>query len=611
MLGLSNVAIAGIAVGTATAAAVTVATVNGVFDPYLFPDRAANEARQEATQSQPAEQPAEAAQETGTETQAATAPAQDEADDKAAAITPARKPTVDIVRVEPSGDAVIAGQSDPGAIVAVLSNGEIVGKGVANDTGDWAIVMEQPLKPGSHDIAVESRKTEDADPIVSDDRIAVHVPKDSSEGVLVATNRPDAPTELVQVPEANDKLTTDPVEKDEGEPAEQTIVAQAPAEPVAQGVEESEPILPVTEEQPAEPEQAEIASVQAPSGSEEAVAPNAEPVAEPAQANAKPTEPSAEVEVATADPLSRSLEVKAQDETKEAGTDLPTIEPGQERASQAGITREPVAKPAATAVQSATLEPVQQEVRREEPAAEPESEPKPLTVARAEPQAEPETEAQAVAAPAVKPVVEDKPVSAAETPEPKTEKPVEAKPEPQPEPSVTVEAVEAEAGKVFVAGQSSGKGPVRVYIEDKYVGETKPNDKGQWLLTAPKSIEAGKHNVRADKVKDKKGTVTARAEVVFEREDDEVALKPIGVTSAGASGVAAGAGGDAGRRQIPALIIRKGDNLWRISRRHYGQGVRYTTIYQANKGQIRNPNMIFPGQVFLLPQRDINWAASN
>ena len=610
MLGLSNVAIAGIAVGTATAAAVTVATVNGVFDPYLFPDRAANEARQEATQTQPAEQPAEAAQETGTETESATAPAQDAVDDKAAAITPARKPTVDIVRVEPSGDAVIAGQSDPGAIVAVLSNGEIVGKGVANDTGDWAIVMEQPLKPGSHDIAVESRKTEDADPIVSDDRIAVHVPKDSSEGVLVATNRPDAPTELVQVPDANDKLTTDPVQKDEGETAEQTIVAQAPAEPVVQGVEESEPILPVTEEEPAEPEQVEIASAQAPSGSDEAAAPSVEPVAEPAQANAEPTEPAAEVEVATADPLSRSLEVKAQDETEEVGSDLPAIEPGAERASQANVTPEPVAKPAVTA--------------------EPESEPKPLAVARAEPEAEPETETevQAVAAPAAKPLVEDTPVPVAETqaepaaeqpakpeiantPEPKTDEPVEAKPEPQPEPSVTVEAVEAEAGKVFVAGQSSGKGPVRVYIEDKYVGETKPNDKGQWLLTAPKSIEAGKHNVRADKVKDKKGTVTARAEVVFEREDDEVALKPIGVTSAGASGVAAGAGGDAGRRQIPALIIRKGDNLWRISRRHYGQGVRYTTIYQANKGQIRNPNMIFPGQVFLLPQRDINWAASN
>ncbi|HMF67392.1 MAG TPA: peptidase M23, partial [Phyllobacterium sp.] len=36
----------------------------------------------------------------------------------------------------------------------------------------------------------------------------------------------------------------------------------------------------------------------------------------------------------------------------------------------------------------------------------------------------------------------------------------------------------------------------------------------------------------------------------------------------------------------------------------YGAGMRYTTIYLANKEQIRNPDMIFPGQVFALPEKD-------
>lgn len=48
-------------------------------------------------------------------------------------------------------------------------------------------------------------------------------------------------------------------------------------------------------------------------------------------------------------------------------------------------------------------------------------------------------------------------------------------------------------------------------------------------------------------------------------------------------------------------IIRRGDNLWTIARRVYGEGLRYTTIYQANRAQIRDPNLIYPGQVFELP----------
>jgi nucleoid-associated protein YgaU len=49
-------------------------------------------------------------------------------------------------------------------------------------------------------------------------------------------------------------------------------------------------------------------------------------------------------------------------------------------------------------------------------------------------------------------------------------------------------------------------------------------------------------------------------------------------------------------------IIRRGDNLWTIARRVYGEGLKYTTIYEANTGQIRNPNRIYPGQVFDLPE---------
>lgn len=51
-----------------------------------------------------------------------------------------------------------------------------------------------------------------------------------------------------------------------------------------------------------------------------------------------------------------------------------------------------------------------------------------------------------------------------------------------------------------------------------------------------------------------------------------------------------------------AVIIRRGDTLWQISRRTYGEGVRYTTIYVANRSQIQDPDRIKPGQVFSVPE---------
>jgi len=55
-----------------------------------------------------------------------------------------------------------------------------------------------------------------------------------------------------------------------------------------------------------------------------------------------------------------------------------------------------------------------------------------------------------------------------------------------------------------------------------------------------------------------------------------------------------------------AVIIRSGDSLWRVARRNYGRGIRYTTIFNANRDQIRNPNRIYPGQVLRVPEPEDN-----
>jgi nucleoid-associated protein YgaU len=51
------------------------------------------------------------------------------------------------------------------------------------------------------------------------------------------------------------------------------------------------------------------------------------------------------------------------------------------------------------------------------------------------------------------------------------------------------------------------------------------------------------------------------------------------------------------------MVVSRGDSLWRISRLTYGAGTRYAVIYKANRDQVRDPNRIYPGQIFVLPMK--------
>ena len=55
-------------------------------------------------------------------------------------------------------------------------------------------------------------------------------------------------------------------------------------------------------------------------------------------------------------------------------------------------------------------------------------------------------------------------------------------------------------------------------------------------------------------------------------------------------------------RDVDTAKVVRGDSLWRISSQRYGNGVRYKQIYAANASQIRDPRLIYPGQIFVLPQ---------
>ena len=53
--------------------------------------------------------------------------------------------------------------------------------------------------------------------------------------------------------------------------------------------------------------------------------------------------------------------------------------------------------------------------------------------------------------------------------------------------------------------------------------------------------------------------------------------------------------------QAKTYVVKRGDCLWNIAKRYLGKGSRYMEIYNLNKDKIKNPNLIYPGQVLTLP----------
>jgi hypothetical protein len=132
-------------------------------------------------------------------------------------------------------------------------------------------------------------------------------------------------------------------------------------------------------------------------------------------------------------------------------------------------------------------------------------------------------------------------------------------------------------GEIIFSGNADPNSTVRLYVDNELVGETRADASGFWEVTPDIPIEAGVHTARLDQI-DQDGLVSARVELPFEREDP--------TKLANFSG---------------NVIVQPGNSLWRISRRLYGRGVLYTVIYEANKDQIRDPDMIYPGQIFEMP----------
>lgn len=184
--------------------------------------------------------------------------------------------------------------------------------------------------------------------------------------------------------------------------------------------------------------------------------------------------------------------------------------------------------------------------------------------------------------------------------------------QPAPRPEIKIESVETESGKLFVSGLSAPGATVRLYLNETLIAPGGAGGDGKVSFSIGSGVKPGDYRIRLDDVDPVSGQVKSRAEVGF--------TVPAQVASAGSEAPVSAPAGDAqaggqaaaveaqiaaaGTVVVPNIntaIVSRGDNLWRISQRIYGKGLRYTVIYGANQDQIRNPDLIYPGQIFVLP----------
>jgi nucleoid-associated protein YgaU len=142
---------------------------------------------------------------------------------------------------------------------------------------------------------------------------------------------------------------------------------------------------------------------------------------------------------------------------------------------------------------------------------------------------------------------------------------------------LALDAVEYDSkGEVVVGGQAKPGARIHVYLGGAPLGTATADETGRWTTKPTRAIDPGLYTLRADEVAPD-GRVLARVSVPFRR---------VVVT--------AGGPGD-------LVTVQPGDNLWNIARQTYGSGPRYAVIYAANSTDIRDPDLIYPGQVFRLP----------
>lgn len=142
-------------------------------------------------------------------------------------------------------------------------------------------------------------------------------------------------------------------------------------------------------------------------------------------------------------------------------------------------------------------------------------------------------------------------------------------------------------GEVKLSGRAIGDGAVQVYIDNEPVTAAPVTEGGDWRIDLPQ-IDTGVYTLRIDEV-DAQGDVVSRIETPFKREEPE-AVAAVMAEETSADGF-----------QVALKTVQPGATLWAIAEENLGSGILYVEVFEANADLIRDPDLIYPGQIFRIP----------
>ena len=573
-----------------------------------------------------------------TETTTTAGKAEDSAEPVKEVVVELAVPTFDLVRVEPDGSTLIAGQAAPGTAVEVVSNGKVIAMVKAGVSGDFAAVLDDRLPPGDHEIVL--RSTGDDEQSAQSEEIAtVSVPESDPGELLVMVTKPGEASRILAKPEA----------------AETEIAAN-------QGSQETETASSTDSETDQAPATAEASSESATSQTAAATEPSADTetaaVADGSKSEGEATDTAAAGDTGTKVAMTDQTgsEESASTEPQQKAEDKPdVVKPETESvkaepettAAQSSETEMAKAEPAATAVDDSAAK--TESVIAAEPtlridAVEIENgrmfvagSATPGTQVRVYANNEllgaskvsatgrflveaqkdiavgdhtisadlvlksDEAVALRVAVPFTRP--EGRMVAAVAAPEQEGSAQTEGEAQ---EAATQTESVAQEGATVSESqtSETSDSGAARTASEQPAGSATEQTSETASVQQQP-AEKADEKASRVTVAETRSGQSTAA---------EEEPASDAATTATQTEVASADTGADDTRTVVqPALeqrddsvIIRRGDTLWQISRRIYGRGVRYTTIYLANEDQIKNPDMIEPGQIFAVPDEPLD-----
>ena len=133
-------------------------------------------------------------------------------------------------------------------------------------------------------------------------------------------------------------------------------------------------------------------------------------------------------------------------------------------------------------------------------------------------------------------------------------------------------------GNMLVSGFADVGHLIRIYLNDKELGNSGVDETGRWTVRLDDSLPPGSYKLRVDNIFNDQ--IRARVFLPF--------VRPVELTR---------------KNGEEFVVVQRGNSLWRIARKELGSGGRYTVIYDANKHQVRDPDMIFPGQILAIPKK--------